>query len=278
VVVGILIGIVTGLIANELCEFSPWCARKLVRWSAFRRYTDPGRAELRAEELTRLINDRPGKLFKLITAVGFATAAVIVAGRRALTWEPDADSNPAVSDLAALRRQVTHLTFHDGLTGLPNRAYAERRAQDVLSQDRDAAAAALAVADPPVPGVIIVDIDGLTAVNDARGHTTGDLLLAQVARRLRRGVSPEDTVARWGSDEFVVIAEATVSAAELADIAERLTRGVAAKPFQIGDCYLSITASAGAALADGSPAAQVWRNAELALARAKASGGGRAEV
>jgi diguanylate cyclase (GGDEF)-like protein/PAS domain S-box-containing protein len=183
-----------------------------------------------------------------------------------------------MSAQVALRRQVTHLTFHDGLTGLPNRAYAEQRAQEVLSQDRDAAAAALAVADPPVPGVILVDIDGFTAVNDARGHTAGDLLLAQVARRLRLAVSPEDTVARWGGDEFAVIAEATVSAVELADIAERLARGVAAMPFPVGDADLTITASVGAALADGSPAAHVWRNAELALARAKAAGGAQVEL
>jgi diguanylate cyclase (GGDEF)-like protein/PAS domain S-box-containing protein len=183
-----------------------------------------------------------------------------------------------MSAQVALRRQVTHLTFHDSLTGLPNRAYAEQRAQDVLSQDRDAAAAALAVAEPPVPGVIVVDIDGFTAVNDTRGHTAGDLLLAQVARRLRLAVSPEDTVARWGGDEFAVIAEATVSAAELADIAERLVRSVAATPFRMGDSDLSITASAGGALADGGPAARVWRNAEVALARAKAAGGGRVEL
>ena len=183
-----------------------------------------------------------------------------------------------MSAQVALRRQVTHLTFHDGLTGLPNRAYAEQRAQEVLSQDRDAAAAALAVADPPVPGVIVVDIDGFTAVNDARGHTAGDLLLAQVARRLRLAVSPEDTVARWGGDEFAVIAEATVSAAELADIAERLARGVASLPFRVGDSDLSITASVGAALADGGPAAHVWRNAEMALARAKAAGDGQVEL
>jgi diguanylate cyclase (GGDEF)-like protein len=129
-----------------------------------------------------------------------------------------------------------------------------------------------------VPGIIVVDIDGFTAVNDARGHTAGDLLLAQVARRLRLAVSPENTVARWGGDEFAVIAEATVSAAELADIAGRLVRGVAAMPFRVRDCDLSITASVGAALADGGPAARVWRNAEVALARAKATGGGRVEL
>jgi diguanylate cyclase (GGDEF)-like protein/PAS domain S-box-containing protein len=173
-----------------------------------------------------------------------------------------------MSAQVALRRQVTRLTFHDGLTGLPNRAYAEQRAVDVLARSRGAA----------VPGVILVDIDGFTAVNDVPGHTAGNLLLAQVARRLRLAVSPEDTVARWGGDEFAVLIEGTASAAELADIAERLARGVAAQPFRIGDSDLSITASAGAALADGSAAADMWRNAETALARAKAAGGGRVEM
>jgi hypothetical protein len=55
----------------------PWAARKLVRWSAHRRYAPPSRAELRAEELAAYIDDRPGRLFKLITALGFAAAAVV---------------------------------------------------------------------------------------------------------------------------------------------------------------------------------------------------------
>jgi diguanylate cyclase (GGDEF)-like protein/PAS domain S-box-containing protein len=212
-----------------------------------------------------------------------------------------------MSAQVALRRQVTHLTFHDGLTGLPNRAYAEQRAQDVIGQGRGAAAAGgpagagepavpaipaqpagtvpagaapagTAPAGRAVPGVIVVDIDGFTAVNDVRGHTAGDLLLAQVARRLRLAVSPEDTVARWGGDEFAVLTERTVSAAGLADIAERLARGVASQPFRVGDSDLSITASVGAALADGSAPADMWRNAETALARAKAAGAGRVEM
>ena len=86
----ILLGIVPGLLANEFCEFSPWCARKLVRWSAFRRYTDPGRAAMRAEELTALIDDRPGNLFKLFTAACFAADAVIATARRAVAREPAA--------------------------------------------------------------------------------------------------------------------------------------------------------------------------------------------
>ena len=184
-----------------------------------------------------------------------------------------------MSAQVALRRQVTHLTFHDGLTGLPNRAYVEQRAQDVLGQARQGSVAASGDGgQPTVPGVIVLGMDGFTAVNDECGHAAGDLLLAQVARRLRLAVSPQDTVARWGGDEFAVLTESAASALELADIAERLSRSVASLPFRIGETDLAITASIGVARADGSPAAHVWRNAEMALARAKLSGAGRVEV
>ena len=89
-----------------------------------------------------------------------------------------------VSDQVALRQQVTHLTFHDGLTGLPNRAYVEERARDVL---REAEAARRT-------GVIFLDLDRFTAVNDSVGHGAGDLVLAQAARRLRAVVR---SMTRW---------------------------------------------------------------------------------
>ena len=181
-----------------------------------------------------------------------------------------------MSAQVALRRQVTHLTFHDGLTGLPNRAYVEQRAQDLLSQARQPAAEV--GGQRRVAAVILLDMDGFTAIDEECGHAAGDLLLAQVARRLRLAVSPEDTVARWGGDEFAVLTESAAGAEELADIAERLSRSVASQPFRIGDTDLAITASVGVALADGSPAAHVWRNAEIALARAKGFGAGRVEM
>src|SRR5215472_15367573 len=180
-----------------------------------------------------------------------------------------------MSAQVALRRQVTHLTFHDGLTGLPNRAYVEQRAQDLLSQARQPTAG---VGGQRVAGVILLDMDGFTAIDEECGHAAGDLLLAQVARRLRLAVSPQDTVARWGGDEFAVLTESAASAEELADIAERLSRSVTSQPFRIGDTDLAITASVGVAFADGSPAAHVWRNAEIALARAKGFGAGQVEM
>ncbi len=176
-----------------------------------------------------------------------------------------------VSDQVALRQQVTHLTFHDGLTGLPNRAYVEERARDVL---RDAAAAGRT-------GVIFLDLDRFTAVNDSVGHGAGDLVLAQAARRLRAVVPVHDTVARWGSDEFAVLVENAGSVQEVAEIAERLVGAVAAEPFRVAGQQIALTASVGVALAEGrgpNPPGLVLRNADVAMSRAKDTGGDRVEV
>ena len=105
-----------------------------------------------------------------------------------------------ISDQEALRNQVTHLTFHDGVTGLPNRAYFEERTREVLVRPRPGSAA-----------VIFLDLDGFTAVNDSVGHASGDYLLGQAARRLRAAVRADDTLARWGGDEFAVLLEAAAT-------------------------------------------------------------------
>jgi diguanylate cyclase (GGDEF)-like protein len=172
-----------------------------------------------------------------------------------------------VSDQVALRQQVTHLTFHDGLTGLPNRAYVEERAREALEP-----------AAERVAGVIFLDLDGFTAVNDLVGHGAGDLVLAQTARRLRAVVPAQDTVARWGGDEFAVLIENASGPQEITDLAERLAGVVAGEPFRVADRNVGLTASVGVALADESAPSVVLRNADVAMARSKDSGGGRVEV
>jgi diguanylate cyclase (GGDEF)-like protein/PAS domain S-box-containing protein len=178
-----------------------------------------------------------------------------------------------VSDQVALRRQVTYLTYHDGLTGLPNRAYVEDRAKDAL--DRAAAESERPRAET---GAVFIDLDGFTGVNDSVGHGAGDLLLAQAARRLRAAVPPEDTVARWGGDEFAILVEGAASAPEIVDIAERLAGVIAAEPFHVADREISLTASIGVALAGGGGPGHLLRNADVAMSRAKERGGGRVEV
>ncbi len=182
-----------------------------------------------------------------------------------------------VSDQMALRQQVAHLTFHDGLTGLPNRAYLEERARDLLRQGSSAR----------LIGVIFLDLDRFTAVNDSVGHGAGDLVLAQAARRLRAAAPVRDTVARWGSDEFAVLVENAGGATEVADIARRLVGAIAAEPFRVAGQQVALTASAGVAVTardaeqpdhpDGL-AGLVLRNADVAMSRARESGGDRAET
>ncbi len=188
-----------------------------------------------------------------------------------------------VSDQVALRQQVTHLTFHDGLTGLPNRAYVEERTRDVLAHTAEGPAARRV-------GVIFCDLDRFTAVNDSVGHGAGDLVLAQAARRLRAVVPVHDTVARWGSDEFAVLIEEAGTAQEVTEIAERLVGVVAAEPFGVAGQQIALTVSVGVALAEVGPGTHehhrspdnppglILRNADVAMSRAKEAGGDRVEV
>jgi hypothetical protein len=73
----VILGILLGLFVNETCDVSPWLACKLVQGAARLQYRDPERAAMRAEELTAVINERPGKLFKLATAVAFTVGALV---------------------------------------------------------------------------------------------------------------------------------------------------------------------------------------------------------
>jgi len=97
-------------------------------------------------------------------------------------------------------------------------------------------------------------------------------------------VPVHDTVARWGSDEFAVLVENAASAAEVTEIAERLVGAVAAEPFRVADQQIALTASVGVALAEvapgqpGNPSALLLRNADVAMSRAKDTGGDRVEV
>ena len=174
-----------------------------------------------------------------------------------------------ISAQVALEDQVNHLTFHDGITGLPNRAYLEERAREVLARR------AWAEDGPGEVAAVFLDLDGFTAVNDSAGHTFGDYLLAQAARRLRATTTSGVTLARWGGDEFAVLVEESVYAQQVVDLAERLVRVISAEPFQVADREVVLTASAGVAFAEpGMDSGELLRNADMAMARAKEQGGG----
>ena len=119
-----------------------------------------------------------------------------------------------VSERKMLEDQLVYSAFHDSLTTLANRALFRDRVEDTLeTAGRDGIA------------VLFLDLDSFKQVNDLLGHASGDLLLVQVAERLRHSVRPGDTVARLGGDEFAVLLEGADDATAV-DVAERITNAL----------------------------------------------------
>jgi diguanylate cyclase (GGDEF)-like protein len=123
--------------------------------------------------------------------------------------------------------------------------------------------------------VLFLDLDGFKEVNDSLGHASGDQLLIQVAERLSASVRPEDTVARFGGDEFAVLVEEVAGDFDAEEVARRLVEGLR-EPFLVESQELHVRASIGIATAgdqaEGSD--QLMRNADLAMYQAKATGFG----
>ena len=172
-----------------------------------------------------------------------------------------------VSDQVALQEQLDHLTFHDGLTGLPNRAYFEERTREVIERRGGTNVA-----------VLFLDLDGFTAVNDSVGHVSGDHVLGQAARRLRVEVQADNTVARFGGDEFAVLVETHGDAQSIVRLAEGLVQSLS-EPFHVADRDIALTASVGIVFGtEGATTPDLLRNADIAMSRARRQGGARVEV
>ena len=166
----------------------------------------------------------------------------------------------------AVEGQITRLARQDGLTGLANRSMFVESVQLAIARSgRGGKGFAL----------FYLDLDHFKDVNDTLGHPAGDLLLQHVAERLRASVREPDLVARFGGDEFAVIAADVTDSTEAAAIAERLGSTLR-EPFPILGNELRIGASIGVALhgPDVSGAEMLLSQADLALYRAKSDGRG----
>jgi diguanylate cyclase (GGDEF)-like protein/PAS domain S-box-containing protein len=163
-----------------------------------------------------------------------------------------------------LERQLEHQALHDELTALPNRALFVDRLEHALRHQ-----------NPRGLAVVLLDIDNFKAVNDSYGHVAGDILLMEMAGRMKSRVRAEDTVARLGGDEFALMIEDGV------EMAVKITRRVLDsldEPFLLpGTPGVSVSASMGIAMADdGEGTGVLLRNADVAMNVAKREGKSRA--
>jgi diguanylate cyclase (GGDEF)-like protein len=159
---------------------------------------------------------------------------------------------------------MLHQALHDALTGLPNRALFTDRLQHALIQGRRRGSSC---------GVLFLDLDRFKTVNDSLGHAAGDELLVAVARRIDDSLRSADTSARLGGDEFAVLLEDLSGAEEAVIVAQRVIEALRA-PVHVQGREVYVSASMGIACGRHG-AAELLRQADVAMYRAKALGKGR---
>ena len=164
------------------------------------------------------------------------------------------------------QQQLKYLATRDSLTGLYNRAYLAERMRDLFE-------ASPLSAEPVRVAVLFVDLDGFKKVNDTAGHDAGDALLCSVARRLASCVAEDDTLARVGGDEFVIVVSGYEDTADLIALARQILDTIAA-PFAVADNEYYLGASIGISLfpEDGHDVPTLMRNADSAMYSAKQRG------
>jgi PAS domain S-box-containing protein len=214
------------------------------------------------------------------------------------TASPFRNSRNEVEGLVIVNRDITqrkraeallaHSAFYDGLTDLPNRDLFLDRLQHALIRARRHADYKFAV--------LFIDVDDFKVVNDSLGHSAGDELLIQIAKRLtacfrdsdmiaRSGamdadvITHDDPLARLGGDEFTALLEDVFEPSDAIRVAQRIQKKLAV-PFAINGHEIVTAVSVGVVLSSNSyvQAADVLRDAEIAMYRAKRSGKGRCEV
>ena len=170
-----------------------------------------------------------------------------------------------ITERQKIQTRISHMARHDYLTDLPNRAFLS----EVLDKNFRR------LHDGQQFAVLCLDLDRFKGVNDTLGHSVGDKLLDEVAKRILSCVKERDFVARLGGDEFAVIHKNLVRPIDSGNLARLIIERIS-DPYKIDGQQINIGASIGLALApsDGATPDQLLKNADLAMYRAKADGRG----
>jgi diguanylate cyclase (GGDEF)-like protein len=161
------------------------------------------------------------------------------------------------------RRTMRRLAYTDALTGLPNRAAFQRRAEETLAKPRGVLRSA----------ILSIDLDGFKQVNDDLGHSGGDRLLQLAAQRLARCVGRSNFIARVGGDEFAALLRGVDNQTDVDMLGAAIVKAFA-EPFDVDGCPTVVGCSVGAAFApaEGAELKQLLKSADLALYCAKSTG------
>ncbi len=175
-----------------------------------------------------------------------------------------------ITERHALESRLLEQALHDDLTGLPNRRLFVTRLTRALAD---------AQGSGEVVAVLFIDVDRFKLINDGLGHEAGDDLLVSLGQRLSDIMRPDDTVARFGGDEFVVLCQ-HLDGIEDAEAVTRRIQRLAANPVSLRGTEMVVTLSIGIALSDltGHDAAAMLRDADAAMYRAKQDGRARHAV
>jgi diguanylate cyclase (GGDEF)-like protein/PAS domain S-box-containing protein len=239
---------------------------EVLKVSALDLYAEPSD---RASFLARLAHQRVLVNFELCLKRRDGTAVWVLANESLL--EPEGGGETVmegslidITDRKRAEQQRWHQANHDALTDLPNRSlFNDRLSLAILHAQRRRQSFA----------VMFLDVDHFKRVNDTLGHSAGDELLVRAADRLRRCIRSDDTVARVGGDEFLLLLNGITREVDAATMARKILQ-ILAEPFLIQKRELFVEASIGIGLypGDGDDAEMLVANVDTAMYRAKETG------
>lgn len=169
-----------------------------------------------------------------------------------------------LTEITNINKKIAFVATHDDLTGLPNRVLLQDRLEQALNNSKQ---------EGEKFAVLFIDLDGFKKINDAMGHSCGDLILQQVAMRLQKWVRQSDSISRWGGDEFIILMVNIASPNVAAEIAQKILQSLG-QSFIVKQQEVFVTPSIGISLfpEDGENSEIILAKADKAMYNVKKNG------